>query len=450
MVKPSYPFWLRYVPASLRSKVERRPNLLKILTNIAWLFGDKIVRIGIGLLVGVWVARYLGPQQFGLLSFAMAFVSLFGAIATLGLPGIVVRDIVKAPINASETLGTSFTLQLVGGTASCVLLILLFGVLRADDLLARTTIAILGPTLILKASESVRYWFESQVQSKYTIWVENAVLLATASLKIGLILSGAPFILFVWIVFAEALAVGILLFAVYAWTGGRLSAWRSSYDRAKALLKDSWPLILSGLAVMVYMRIDQIMLGYMLNDEAVGIYTVAVRVSELWYFVPMTIVGSVFPALVEAKKTSEALYIERLQKLYDLLVKLALAVAIPMTFLSNATVVLLFGQGYAEAGKILSIHIWTALFVFLGVASGKWFLVENRQLLAFQRVFAGMLVNIGLNALLIPRYGGSGAAVATLVSQAVAALLIDAIHKDTRPMFRMKLKACLLRRGFGV
>ena len=450
MVNPSDPFWLRYLPASLRSRIERRPNLLKILTNVAWLSGDKIVRIGIGLLVGVWVARYLGPQQFGLLSFSMAFVSLFGAIATLGLQGIVVRDIVKTPISASETLGTSFALLLVGGMVSCVLLILIIGILRTDDWLARTTIAILGPTLVLKASESVRYWFESQVQSKYAVWVENAVLLAIASIKIGLILSGAPFILFVWIVLAEALAVAILLFAVYEWTGGRLSAWRPSYDRAKALLKDSWPLILAGLAVMVYMRIDQIMLGQMLDDEAVGIYTVAVRVSELWYFVPMTIVASVFPALVEAKKTSEALYIERLQKLYDLLVKLALAVAIPMTFLSNATVVLLFGQEYAEAGKILAIHIWTALFVFLGVASGKWFLVENRSLLAFQRVFVGMLVNIAVNFMLIPRYGGIGAAVATLLSQAVAALLIDAVHKDTRPMFRMKLKACLVTRGLGV
>ncbi|MEX2150266.1 MAG: flippase [Steroidobacteraceae bacterium] len=449
-MKPSHPLWLRSLPASLRSEIERRPNLRKILSNVAWLSGDKIVRVGIGLLVGVWVARYLGPQQFGLLSFSMAFVSLFGAIATLGLQGIVVRDIVKAPRNAAETLGTSFVLQLLGGTASCVLLVLIIGLVRADDALARTTIAILGPTLILKASESVRYWFESQVQSKYAVWVENAVLLVIASIKIGLILGGAPFILFVWIVLAEALAVALLLFAVYARTGGRLGAWRPSYDRAKALLKDSWPLILAGLAVMVYMRIDQIMLGQMLDDQAVGIYTVAVRISELWYFVPMTIVASVFPALIEAKKTSEALYLERLQKLYDLLVKLALAVAVPMTFLSNATVVLLFGQEYAEAGKILAIHVWTALFVFLGVASGKWFLVENRQLLAFQRVFAGMLVNIALNFMLIPRYGGMGAAVATLLSQAVAALFIDALHKDTRPMFRMKLRACLPTRGLGV
>ena len=424
--------------------------MLRILSNVAWLSGDKIVRVGIGLLVGVWVARYLGPEQFGLLSFSLAFVSLFGAIATLGLQGIVVRDIVKAPLDAPETLGTSFALQLLGGVASCALLILIIGLVRPDDALAKTTIAILGPTLILKASESVRYWFESQVQSKYAVWVENAVLLVVASIKIGLILGGAPFILFVWIVLAEAVAAAILLFAVYAWTGGRLRAWRPSYDRAKALLRDSWPLVLAGLAVMIYMRIDQIMLGQMLDDKAVGIYTVAVRVSELWYFVPMTIVGSVFPALIEAKKTSEALYLERLQKLYDLLVKLALAVAVPMTFLSNATVVLLFGPEYVEAGKILAIHIWTALFVFLGVASGKWFLVENRQLLAFRRVFVGMLVNIALNFALIPRFGGTGAAVATLVSQAVAALLVDAFHKDTRPMFRMKLRACLPSRVLGV
>jgi len=282
------------------------------------------------------------------------------------------------------------------------------------------------------------------------VWTENAVFVAMAAMKIGLILGGASLLAFVWITFLEGLITAILLFAVYEWVGGRIKAWRFSIDRAKALLSHSWLLILSGLAVMVYMRIDQIMLGQMLNDKAVGIYTVAVRISEAWYFIPIAIVGSVFPALLDAKKVSEILYLEKFQKLYDILAMIALVVAIPVTFLANQIVEVLFGQEYLEAGTILSIHIWTALFVFLGVASGNWFLAENRQLLAFRGVFLGMLTNIALNLVLIPRYGGVGAAVATLISQAVATLLVDVIHRDTRLMFRMKLKACLLTRAFRV
>lgn len=444
------PFWVRFLPASLRTKIEHRPNFLKILSNTAWLFSDKFLRMGVGLFVTVWVARYLGPEDFGLFSFAIAFVSLFGALSTLGLPGIVVRDIVSDPQSSSETLGSGFALQVVGGVIAFSLVLVLIPTFRPHDRSAISVVAIIGLTLLFKASESIKCWFESQVQSKYAVWAENAVFVTIAAAKIGLILVGASLLAFVWVTFLEGVLTAIILFLMYEWVGGRIRAWRFSIARAKTLLKDSWPLILSGLAVMVYMRIDQIMLGQMLDDKAVGIYTAAVRISEAWYFLPMAIVGSVFPALLDAKKTSEALYLEQFQKLYDILVMLALVVAIPVTFFSNQIVEALYGQDYLEAGKILSIHIWTALFVFLGVASGKWFLADNRQLLAFQRVFLGMVANIAINFLLIPRYGGAGAAVATLISQAVAALLIDVIHKETRPMFRMKLRACLLTRAFRV
>lgn len=444
------PFWLRYLPVLLRAKLEHRPNLVKILNNAAWLFSDKILRMGVGLFVSVWLARYLGPEDFGLFNFAIAFVSLFSALSTLGLPGIVVRDIASDPKSRFETLGSASVLQIAGGLTAFSALVILISILRPHDRSAFAVVTIIGLTLLLKASESIKYWFESQVQSKYTVWAENSVFVAMAGIKIGLILVGASLLAFVWITFIEGLITALVLFAMYEWAGGRIRAWQFSVTRAKALLKHSWPLILSGLAVMVYMRIDQIMLGQMLNDKAVGIYSAAVRISEAWYFIPMAIAGSVFPALLDAKRTSEALYLEKFQKLYDTLVVIALVVAIPVTFLASQIVVALFGHEYLEAGTILSIHIWTALFVFLGVASGKWFLAENRQVLAFYRVLWGMGVNIGLNILLIPQYGGVGAAVATLLSQAVAALLIDVVRKETRLMFWMKLRACLLTRVFRV
>jgi len=418
--------------------------------NAAWLFSDKLLRMGVGLFVSVWVARYLGPVDFGLLSFAIAFVSIFGALSTLGLPGIVVRDIVSDPKSGLETLGSSFALQVAGGITAFSLLLVLIPIFRPQDRSALSVVAIIGLTLLFKGSESIKCWFESQVQSKYAVWAENAVFVAITAVKVGLMLAGASLLAFAWVTFLEGLLTAILLFAMYQWVGGRIQSWKFSFARAKTLLQHGWPLILSGLAVMVYMRIDQIMLGQMLNDKAVGIYAAAVRVSEAWYFIPVAIVGSAFPALLDARKTSETLYLEQFQKLYDVLVMIALVVAIPTTFLSDRMMETLYGREYLEAGTILSIHIWTALFVFLGVASGKWLLAENRQLLAFQRVFLGMLVNIALNWVWIPRYGGVGAAVATLISQATAALLIDAVHKETRLMFRMKIKACLLTRAFRV
>jgi O-antigen/teichoic acid export membrane protein len=432
---------LNLIPAFIRRRIEHRPNLLKIVDNIGWLFFDKILRMGVGLFVGVWIARYLGPEQFGLLSFATAFVGLFGAIATMGLQGIVVRDIVRDPGGKEETLGTAAVLQFLGGFISYGLILATIFWLRADDAVAKTIVAILGSMMLFKASEIAVYWFESQVLSKYTVWVQNGVFLIFAMIKVGLVLQNAPLIAFAWAMMAEALVVAFLMLVMLGLRGPGLKRLNVSFNRAKTLLADSWPLLLSGIAMMIYMKIDQIMLGQMIGDEAVGIYSAAVRVSEVWYFVPMAIVASVFPAIFEAKKRSEKLYYERLQRLYDLMVWLAIAVALPMSFLSTTIVTILFGDAYSQAGTVLSIHIWAAVFVFLGVASGKWFLAENRQLLSLQRTMLGAMTNIILNLLLITKFGVLGAAWSTVFSYAIAAMFSDLAQIDTRRMFIMKINA---------
>lgn len=437
---------MNLLPAFIHRRIAHRPNLVKIVDNIGWLFVDKVLRMGVGLFVGVWVARYLGPEQFGLLSFATAFVGLFGAIAGLGLQGIVVRDIVRDPSRKEDTLGTAALLQFIGGLLAYGLILATIFWLRPDDALAKALVAILGSTMLFKASEVAVYWFESQVLSKYTVWVQNGSFLVFATIKVVLILNNAPLIAFASVIMAEALMVALLMLVMLGLRGPRLRHLRITLARAKGLLADSWPLLLSGIAIVIYMKIDQIMLGQMVGDEAVGIYSAAVRISEVWYFIPTMIVGSVFPAILEAKKRSEAQYYQRLQHLYDLMVWLSVAVALPMTFLSTPIVTLLFGESFSASGTVLAIHIWASVFVFLGVASGKWFLAENRLMLSFYRAALGAVVNIILNFLLIADYGPVGAAVATVISQATAAFLFDAVQPVTREMFLMKIKSMNLLR----
>jgi len=432
---------LRFLPMEIRTKIEHRHDLMRILNNISWLFFDKFLRMGVGLVVSVWIARYLGPEQFGLLSYALAFVALFTAVANLGLNGIVVRDLVQDPPKAEITMGASFVLSVLGGFSALCLSLLANSFARPDDELAKFIIALLSLLMVFKATDVVRYWFEAQVQSKYVVWMENVVFLVISSVKIGLILTSAPLIAFVWAIFVESLIVSVGLLGIYAWRGGKLTVWRFRFARAKVLLKDSWPLILSGLAIMVYMRIDQIMLGQMLGDESVGIYSAAVRISEVWYFIPMIIVASVFPSIIEAKKKSITLYCKRLQKLFNVIVMLSLGVAIPMTFLSHWVVMLLFGSAYLEAGTVLAIHVWGGIFIFLGVASGNWFIIERLQKLSFYRTLLGALINIGANFFLIPKYGAIGAAVATVFSQMMAAYVFDVISFKTRDLFWMKTRA---------
>jgi O-antigen/teichoic acid export membrane protein len=432
---------MNLIPRVIHRRIAHRPNLVKIVDNIGWLFFDKILRMGVGLFVGVWIARYLGPEQFGLLNFALAFTGLFGAIATLGLPGIVVRDIVRDPDSASLTLGTAAALQLVGGLVSYLLILTAIAYLRPDDVLARSIVAILGSMMLFKASEIAVYWFESQVKSKYVVWAQNSVFLLFAAIKVAFILQQAPLVAFVWIMLAEAVLVALILVVVLGLRGPALTSLKASTVRAKSLMRDSWPLILSALAIMVYMKIDQIMLGQMVGDEAVGIYAAAVRVSEIWYAIPGLIVASVFPAILEAKERSEAYYHARLQKLYDLMVVISVVVALPMTFWATPLVGLLFGEAYIQGGAVLAIYIWALVFISLGLASGKWFLTENRQVLGLQRTVAGAVANVGLNLWLIPNHGAVGAAIATVISQAIAAWLFDSMQAVTRPMFFMKLAA---------
>lgn len=432
---------MNIVPAFVRRRIAHRPNFVKIVDNIGWLFFDKVLRMGVGLLVGVWVARYLGPEQFGLLNFALAFTGLFGTVATLGLQGIVVRDIVRDPESARITLGTAAMLQLVGGLVSFLLILGAIAYLRPDDPITRTVVAILGAMMLLKASEIAVYWFESQVQSKYTVWVQNGVFLVFAAVKIGLILLEAPLTAFVWAMLAEAALVAAILLLVFNLRGPNITQLKASIARAKTLLKDSWPLLLSGIAIMVYMKIDQIMLGQMIGDEAVGIYSAAVRISEVWYFIPMAIVASVFPSIIEAKRQSEELYYARLQKLYDLMAVISVFVALPMTFFSEYLMTLLFGVNFSDAGTVLAIHIWASVFVFLGVASSNWFIVEGHQIMNLKRTILGAVFNIFLNIVLIPSFGVEGAAIATVISFAVAAFFADGLQKKTRKMFLMKIRS---------
>jgi PST family polysaccharide transporter len=277
--------------------------------------------------------------------------------------------------------------------------------------------------------------------SKYIVWIQNGCVLAFAPIKIILILNGKSLMAFVWISAIEGMVVACLTFLMLGLKGIKIYQMRFSFICAKKLLLDSWPLLMSVVAISIYMKIDQIMLGQMVGDDAVGIYSAAVRISEVWYFIPLMISASVFPSILEAKKRDEIQYKKRLQRLYDLMVWISITIAIPMTFLSTTVINILYGSSYSEAGVVLAIHIWASVFVFLGVASGQYFIAENRQILSFQRTAIGALINITLNFILIPDLGVVGAAIATVISQAIVGLFYDVIQNETRTMFYMKMKA---------
>jgi PST family polysaccharide transporter len=220
--------------------------------------------------------------------------------------------------------------------------------------------------------------------------------------------------------------------------------WPWSSPLAKTLLKESWPLILNGLSVMIYMKIDQIMLGEMIGNTAVGIYSAATRISEVWYFIPVAIASSFAPSIYAAKEETESLYYGRVEKLLRLLVSISILVAVPMSFLSQPLVTMIFGSSYASAGSILSIHIWANVFISMKMATFHWFIAEGLNHLILQRALVGAIMNVVLNLFLIPAYSGVGAALATVISYGFASFLCDIFHPKTRRIFLLELKSLLI------
>jgi len=408
------------------------PELRKILSNIGWLFGDSILRVGVGLLIGTWVARYLQPQQFGLLNYAAAYVALFTIISTLGLNQIVVRDIVRNPDCKYETLGTTLALRFLGGLATVFVTFITVFIFNRNNLLTINLATIMAVGTIFNAFNTIEFWFQSQVKSKYTVIAKNSALLLTALLRVILIQMRVPLMAFAWAVVAESIVGALCLAIAYKAKGENFLAWRISRQRAKILLKESWPLILSGFTVMLYVRLDQIMLGIIVGDRAVGLYSVAARISELWYFIAGAIVSSVTPSIVKAREESEKLYYNKLQKLFNIMVIISFAAAIVMMFVSKPLILLLFGQDYASASSILMIYIWSAVFGFFGWAKNIWIIAEGYTTYALITTSCGALMNFLLNLWLIPMYGGNGAAIATVISYAFTDYIFCFIYPPAR------------------
>ena len=428
--------------------LRKQSNFRKYFANTSWLLGERILRMGVSLFVGIYVARYLGPERFGLLSYANSFVGIFVALATLGLDEVVVRELVKTPEQREKILGTSFLLKLVG-TLLMWAAILVAIPLTENDLQTNILIIIIAFGVFFQAFNVIDLSFQAEVKSKYVVHAQFIQLIVSSTIKIILIVNEAPLIWFASVYFLDAIVLALGLVFTYLHNSNKIFSWKWSYETSKHLLHDSWPLIFAGIVVSVYMKIDQIMIKEMLGAKEVGLYAAAVKLSEAWYFIPMAIASSLYPAIINARVYQKEVYYKKIQNLFDLMVWIAVSIALPTTFLSTLVVEFLYGKEYLGSSSVLIIHIWTGVFVFLGVASSKYLLAENFIKKTFYRTFIGALLNIIMNYYLIRIIGIQGAAISTLVSHFFAAYLYDIFDKDLRNMFIFKTKSLLFYRLYA-
>ncbi len=419
------------------------PNLHKLISNVSWLFAAQALRMGISLFVGVWVARYLGAKQFGLYNYALSFVMLFTPLIQLGLGGIAVRDLVREPSSRNEILGTAFILKLIGGVATLLLTVGIIMYLRPEDSLSHLLVGIVAAGTIFRAFETIDFWFQSQIQSKYTVFAQTTAFLLISIVKILLIQMKAPLIAFALAGLANTIVGSVGLLMAYNISGSLLTAWSVSFSRARVLLRESWPLLFSGAAIMIQARIDQVMLGQMIGDSEVGQYSVAMRLIEVFAFVPGIVCQSVAPKITEVKLKNEKLYLDRLENVYRLMFILFLLISTPIFFGAEKIVILLFGQEYQPAGILLSLFSIRLFFANFGVA--KSLFITNESLFRYSLLTAvlGSIVNIAMNYILIPKYASVGALWATIASFATTIFIIDIFYPRMRGNLTLMIKAAL-------
>jgi O-antigen/teichoic acid export membrane protein len=419
--------------------------LEKYFANTGWLFMARVGSLVIKMLMGIAVANYLGKGAYGLLNYTSSFVAFFIAIAGLGLDTFLTRELASHPARQAKLLGTAFRMRLLSGLVILPLIwaiyLLLTNYIRIN--VSVEFLLIVGCTGLAQSLNIIDCYFQSKVQGKYVMYVQVSGNILSALFKLLLILIQAPISWFIYSLLLDAMLLGIGYALAYLSRGHSFTGWQFEAGLAQQLLKKSWPLALSALLVSLYMKIDQLMLGSMLGESALGIYSTVATLSESWYFIPIAIVTSVFPALMNARRDDPVRYQKRLQNMYDLMVGISISIALVMSFASDLIYELFYKPEYWSGADILVIHIWAGVFVFLGTASSQYLVAEGYTHLSLLRTCFGAIVNIVLNIFWIPEYGIAGAAYATLIAYAGATFFILFIPSTRRQGFMM-LKSLFL------
>jgi O-antigen/teichoic acid export membrane protein len=393
------------------------------------MFFGRIFLLGVSFFVGIYIARYLGPSNYGLLNYVTSFVGLFGFLASFGIDSIVSREIIKDYNKKDKIIGTGFYIKITGGLFA-IICILITAFLTTTDVFTIGLIGLFSLNFVPQAFNIIETFFQSQVLSKKVVVAQISANLISTTLKILVIFLGKGIFWLMIIYIIETSIYALLLLISFRKFGDSIEKWSFDINIATSLLKDSWPLMLSAVAFGIYMKIDQIMIKNMLGNEQTGIYAVAVKLSEIWYFLPSIICASVFPVIIKTTNISKGLFENRMKKLYFLMFWLAFIISLFITIFSRPIINILFGTQYLSAVTTLQIYVWASIGVFLGVAINQYLLASNLTKISFYNTLIGALINVILNVILIPKMGINGAAIATLISYIFATFGIFISNKS--------------------
>ncbi len=402
--------------------------------------------------IGIYIARYLGPSRYGILNYALSFVAVISPMAGFGLKKILIRELVNQPENRNNLLGTAFAIRLLGFVFLLAILASSLSVLsneRSTNLL----ILVIAAGVLFQSFEVVDYYFQSKVLSKYIAWVHlMATILATVA-KIVLMILKLQLLYFALVISGEYIVKAIGYIIIYSFQNIRIFQWRFNKAVALGLLKNGWPLLLAGFVGAVHQRIDIVLIKQLTDSESVGYYSIAVKLVGSWYILGMIICRSLFPAIVNARNVGDSLFNYRLQLFYDLMLWISLGIAVAGFIVADLLITFLYGQAYAPAVGVLKIYIFSLPATFLSLAGSQFLVAENLIKLSLYRGIFSTITNVILNLVLIPLFGIKGAAVATVISYMSTSLFLLIAEKSRSQvvlMIRSFYLPAAIKRMIGV
>lgn len=412
----------------------------RYLGNAGWLFGARVLTLAISFLATLYIARNLGPESYGQLSYALSFIALFGFIASLGIDGILYRDLIRFPQRKEALLGTALSIKIAAGAAAAATAIALSRTFAVDDV-SSILILILAGTFVLNAFQIIQFEFQARADSKYPSLVAVGTSVILNMLKVGVIAIGEGVIYLAAILLFESVLYATAYLWIYTRRHARsLARWYFDRAYAVALLKDSFPLIALSAFSIIYARIDQVFIKHLIDAHAVGVYDAAVRVAEIWSFLPGLLIAALFPAIVNAKLVSEELYSKRLARLASLLVGISVGTALVISMAAPIIMRILYGEAFMAGVPVLQVYVWAFIGTSLGIFITQYLITENlRRILTFV-AFVPMLVNVLLNILWIPQHGILGAAYATLISYSLMPFML-LIFPQTRAQISAMIRS---------
>lgn len=411
--------------------------------NAGWLIGGRVAQMILSFFVSILTARYLGPGNYGIVSYVNAYVAFFTSLCTLGLNSVIIKDFIDKPEEQGEAIGTSLAMRFASSLLSTLMIVFIVRVVDHDEPTTIIVAVLCSVSLLVQILDTFNYWFQSRYESKITSIATFVAYAATALYRIVLLVLQKNVEWFAFATSIDYIVLGAILFAAYKkYNGPKLSV---SINKGKSLLGRSYHYILSGMMVAIYGQTDKFMLKQMLDETSVGYYSLASAVNLMWVFVLQAIIDSMYPTIMNLYGKNKEQFERKNRQLYAIVIYVSMAAAICFVLFAPLVIKILYGDAYMPAVGPLRVITWYTIFSYLGVARNAWIVCMNKQKYLKYMYLSAAFINIGLNYIMIPMWGASGAALASLLTQVCTSLVLPCCWKDMRPNVRLMIDAFLLR-----